>query len=190
MISSIGCKAVLKKMYGFKQPDYESYSAILKFQEEVGFGGIPFSGLKPDVWFLNKRFSSVDVYVFNKDGKYIPYKDTLRPNCNGPAELFLTELRPGNDYHFSDEYTLDSYLNLLEGAECQKLSYIKKPDTDFFIFMTYACFTGKRIIKEKSKIWLDSLRNNTKIRYQLCLVNMDLKSCWSEEQKNQFESKK
>jgi hypothetical protein len=178
------------KLYGFKNPDFESQEDIVKFQEEIGFEGFPSYGLKAEAWFNPKRLSVPDLFVFDKDGNYIPYKDSLKPNCNGPAELFLTELDPAKKYTFSDDYTLRTFSDLLEGQECQPPNFSPVKNVDFFIFMNYASFTGKKIYREKSSIWLDSLQHNTKIRYQLCLVNMDLKSCWSEEQKNKFVSKK
>ena len=161
----------------------------MKFQEEIGFGGVPYLGISVASWQQQKVFSVPDVFVFNAKGNYIPYKDSLKPNCNGPAELFLTELSTSKSYNFSDQYTLESFVNILEGENCHPAAFTTDARTDFYIFMTYATFTGRKIFKEKSAIWLDSLQNNRQINYRLIMVNEDLKECWSEEQKKWFDIK-
>ncbi len=180
---------MLKKLYGYKEPSFKSHEDIVKFQSEIGFGGVPLLGISADSWQKQKIFSIPDVFVFNSAGNYIPYKDSLKPNCNGPAELFLTELRASKTYNYSDQHTLDSFVKNLEGENCQPVAFKTDTRTDFYIFMTYATFTGRKIYKEKSAIWLDSLKNNRHINYRLFMVNEDLKQCWSEEQKKWFDIK-
>jgi len=183
-----GCQTLMLKLYGVKDPDFESQADIVQFQKEIGFGDVPFSGLKATAWFGKQKLSVPDVFVFSADGKYIPYKDSLKPNCNGPAEVFLSELDPKREYQFSEDYSLNNFLELLEGPNCQPLNFKKMNEVDFYIFMNYASFLGKKIFKEKSIIWFDSLKQNKKIKYQLYMVNMDFKDCWTPEQKQLFES--
>ena len=188
VLMSTGCHTILLKWYGFKDPDFESDASIREFQKQIGFEGFPYYGLKWEYWKQNKVFSVPDVFVFDNSGRYIPYKDSLKPNCNGPAELFLTELNTEKQYNYSDKYSLKSFIDYFEGQECQPLIFEHNSKIDFYIFMTYTVFSGKKIFKEKSKIWLDSLQNNKNIHYKLIMLNEDWKECWSAEQKQFFES--
>ena len=180
---STGCQKILLKMYGFKDPAFESDSSIREFQKQIGFGEFPYFGLKWEYWKKNKVFSVPEVFVFDHSGKYIPYRDSLKPNCNGPAELFLSELSTQKKYSYSDKYSLMSFLDYFEDPECQPLIFDNASEVDFYVFMTYTVFSGKRIFKEKSQIWLDSLQNNRNIRYKLIMVNEDWKECWNPEEK-------
>ncbi|MDQ3051588.1 MAG: hypothetical protein M3Q95_11930 [Bacteroidota bacterium] len=183
-----GCKLVLRKIYGLKKADIKTHEAISEFHNDIGFQDIPYYGIKAQIWKEPRTFSIPDVLVFNKEGKYIPFKDSLKPNCNGPAEVFLSELHAAKPYNFSDQFTLDSFLMLMEDPECNPIEKVAMNEKDFYIFMTTASFAGKKIFKEKSAIWLDSLKNNKNISYELYLINADWKSCWSESDKKYFTS--
>ncbi len=175
-------------MYGVKQPQYESEQSLTGFQQQVGFDNIPFVGAKSSLWRSGKLFHCPDVFVFDNQGRYIPYKDSLRPNCNGPAELFLEELKPGKDYNYSDLYTLSSFNNLVEDPQCNPVPEFKTDKIDYYVFITYAVFTGKKLIREKSLPWVEALKKNKNINSKLIYINLDLKECWSEEEKKFFES--
>lgn len=186
VLLSGGCKFVLKKVYGIKKADYQSHQSIVKFHNEIGFQNIPYYGLKASSWFMLKGLHIPDVYVFNSTGNYIPYRDSLKPNCNGPADVFLSEMHPEKKYIYSDDYNLKTFLHFLEGPECQPLEFDSVAKVDFYIFFTTATFVGKKIFRDKSAIWLDSLKQNRNIRYQLFILNEDWKSCWSDTDKQLF----
>ena len=188
LLISSGCIPITKKIYGIKNPDFESHEKILNFQEHIGFGDIPYLGLKPECWRDNQLFSMVDMFIFNAEGKYIPYRDTAKLYCNGPAEFFLSALNSETDYYISNEFTLSTFMERLENPQCQPLAFENSNEIDFYIFMTYSTFSGKKIYKDKSTIWLDSLQNNKQIRFKLYMVNEDLKDCWTPEQKSWLES--
>ncbi len=181
-----GCKMVLKKIYGVKTADFQSQESIVKFHNDIGFGNISYFSLKADSWKNNKLLSLPDVFVFSSTGNYIPYRDSLKPNCNGPADVFLSELHPEKKYIYSDDYNLKTFLHLLEGPECQPLEFDSVAKVDFYIFFTTATFVGKKIFREKSAIWLDSLEQNRNVMYQLFILNEDWKSCWSDTNKQLF----
>lgn len=184
------CVPVLKFFYGFKNPQFEKHENIVKFQNEIGFQNIPYLGLKAEMWGRSNILSAPEIFVFNNEGKYIPYKDSLRPNCNGPAEIFLEELNTEKKYYFSDDYNIDSFIGLLEGPECTHTNFNPNKDVDFIIFMTYSIFSGHKLYKEKSELWLDALKQNNNMHYQICMVNLDPKDCWSADQKKIFNSGK
>jgi len=189
IILNSGCRKVILKWYGVKKPDYETTNSIEKFKMEVFGDTIPLLIARHDVWTSGKILSIPDVFVFNKAGLYIPYKDSLRPNCNGPAEVFLGELNSDRNYHFSPEYTLNDFLGKLEMSGCRHISSFVEGQNDFYVFFTWANWTGKKIYNEKTLEWLRVLNKNKNINYKIILVNQDLQECWSDEQKALLELK-
>ncbi len=183
-----GCNNIVLKVYGVKNPDFESTISIEKFKNEVFGNEFPFFVVAFSEWKNNQLFTIPDVFVFSNDGKYIPYKDSLRPNCNGPAEIFLAELDKNKHYNYGPEYSLDVFLRKLQMPCCIKTAELESDQKDFYIFITWANWAGKKLCREKTIEWLKALETNTKISYKLILVNQDLQECWSDEQKKQLES--
>ncbi|HMT28838.1 MAG TPA: hypothetical protein PKD91_06120 [Bacteroidia bacterium] len=182
-----GCTPIGKLYYGVKRPDYESEVSIRQFVSKLGLPQVPVYSLSYDAWKSDKRLQSPDVYVFDKEGRYIPYKDPLKPNCTGPAELFLSYLDTSNIYHYSDEYTLNAVCEQLNSTDCSMHNPLVDSQNDFCIFVTFTKWQGKKFQKKKTLVWLDSLQQNKRIRYDLILVNCDFQDCWSEAQKHSLE---
>ncbi|MBL0342327.1 MAG: hypothetical protein IPP71_16315 [Bacteroidetes bacterium] len=157
--------------------------------EKMGLPEAPVYSCAFESWQANDQFHSPDVFVFDKNGKFIPYKDSLKPNCSGPAELFLAYLDPTHEYHLSDQYSIDTFYQLLNTTSCEKINYLKKEAVDFHIFITFTKWQGMYLQKNKTLVWLDSLSKNENIKYELVFVNTDLQDCWSESQKQFFKTR-
>ena len=185
-----GCRPVIKLIYGAKAPRYETKQSLEKFHEVVFKDDHQNFAVSFDAWKNNKLFSMPEVFVFDIKGRYLPYKDSLKPNCNGPAEVFLAELDISRNYHFDSTKTLRSFVSSLETIDCEPATINLDAETDFYIFMTWAKFTGKKIYRQKTCQWLKALNENKKIRFNVFYVNQDLQQCWTEEQKNYFISDK
>lgn len=182
----LGCKPVAKLFYGVGSPSFKQDSEIHPFSEELIGKDIPVYMLGYSAWSSGKALSVPEMYVFDKHGNYIPYKDSLHPNCNGPAGLFLTELDTSRNYYTSDELNFDTFLNSLQTTGCMPVSDINKGEEDFYIFFTWVSWMGKKLYKEKTFEWLDELKSNNKIRYKMYSVSLDWADCWSDEQKAFF----
>ena len=177
-----GCSPVVRLLYGVKQPAAESPEAVIEFNKSMGFINAPVYVLKPEAWKLHPRVEILDVYVFNKEGRYIPYKDPSKPNCSGPAELFLSYLDKQTTYLTGDEWTLHSFYGLLQSLDCQPLSPVTPADADFYVFFTTAKFAGRKLQQKKTVVWMDSLQHNHSVKVETVLVNMDFQKCWTKEQ--------
>jgi len=185
-----GCTPVAKLFYGVKHPDYETESSIKQFAKDLGLPEAPLYSQNFESWESGKLLHAPDVYVFSKDGRYIPYKDSLKPNCSGPAELFLSYLDPTTSYFYSDEFSLTTFYSKLNTPTCMPATIVENEQADFYIFTTFAKWQGKHFLKKKTLLWLDSLQQNKNIVYELILVNTDLQNCWNTSQKARFEKKK
>lgn len=152
----------------------------------MGFTDAPVYVLKPDAWKLSPRVEILDVYVFNKEGRYIPYKDPSKPNCSGPAELFLSYLDKQTAYLTGEEWTLQTFYELLQSMDCKPVAPVKRADTDFYVFFTTAKFAGRKLQQKKTIVWMDSLERNHSVKVETILVNMDFQKCWTQEQLESF----
>ena len=183
-----GCTPLAKFMYGVKEPKYESAESIETFKVNVFKSDAPTLVLKSSEWMNLKMLDCPEIFVFNAVGKFIPYKDSLKPNRNGPAELFLHELDATRSYHYSDEFNVETFWKKFENPNCLELPDFSFQQVDFYIFTTWVNWSGKKIYKEKTIEWLTALKGNKKIRYQLYFVNQDFQECWSDEVKAWFEN--
>lgn len=188
-LQTIGCTPIGKLYYGIKRPDFETDSSVRQFAAKLGLPDAPVYTVKFDAWKNNSRLQSPDVYVFNKYGKYIPYKDPAKPNCTGPAELFLSYLDTTALYNYSDEYSLQSVVDQLNTTSCESPGLRNFDNKDFVIFATFTKWQGKKFQRGKTMVWLDSLQNNKHISYELILVNVDFQNCWNADQKKMLEKR-
>lgn len=190
MLSATSCTFMAKIIYGFKDPDFESAASIGKKQTDYFGPGHRSLTYSFDAWRV-KEFNSVpEMYVFDRQGRYVPYKDSLRPNCNGPAESFAAELDPAKAYLTDESMNLEKFLKYTNMSGCGLKPQLPEEDVDFTVMMSWAAYAGKKIYKEKTILWLDELKKNKKIKYRVYLVNKDLQECWSDEQKNKITVKK
>ena len=180
------CNPVVKLLYGVKNPKVENKASIEKFCKEMQFPNVPVFVAGADNFFVKKQLSDGEVYVFDRKGNFIPYKDPAKPNCSGPADLFLSYLDTATVYHFEPNFSMDSIEGLVTDFECRRVNIQKNDTTDFYVFITFAKYLGKKYQHQKASVWIDTLQQNTGIRSRLFLINMDPAECWTEEQKAVF----
>lgn len=180
------CNPVVKLLYGVKNPKVESKTTIEKFCKEMQFPNVPVFVSHADNFFAKKQLSDGEVYVFDRKGNFIPYKDPAKPNCSGPADLFLSYLDAATIYHFEPNFPMDSIERLLTDFDCRQVEIQKDDTTDFYVFITFAKYLGKKYQRHKASVWIDTLQQNTRIHSRLFLIDMDPAECWTEEQKAVF----
>ncbi len=181
-----GCRPAIKLMYGFKKPYFETPGNIEKFKGDMFGDSVPYFILKYESFVQNEILRIPEVFVFDRYGNYIPYRDSLKPNCNGPAEQFMEQLDSNRVYHVGNDFTLDSFIGQLEQPGCSGEALFKDNGAYFKIFMTWMNQSGKQIYREKSRQWLRKLKENKQITYQLHMINCDFQMCWPDKQKDVF----
>ncbi|MBL7916116.1 MAG: hypothetical protein JNL49_13880 [Bacteroidia bacterium] len=180
------CNPVVRLLYGVKNPKVESKTTIEKFCKEMQFPNVPVFVSHADNFFVKKQLSDGEVYVYDRNGNFIPYKDPAKPNCSGPADLFLSYLDTATVYHFEPNFPMDSIERLLTDFDCRKVEIQKDTTTDFYVFITFAKYLGKKYQRQKASVWIDMLQQNTRMHSRLFLIDMDPAECWTEEQKAVF----
>lgn len=182
-----GCKFIVKRIYGIRNPEYENKNAILKRQQELFGSEIPCVTTTAKLQLQLMRNGIPEVYIFDRSGRQLNYANPDNPNCNAPAEAFLAGLDTIHTFPVKDDYTLASFTAQLHEPGCGSSFGIKSDSVDFHIFMTWAVWIGRKIHDDKTKLWIEQLKSNHKIRYRIHLVNLDLQECWSEEEKQMIE---
>lgn len=187
MLASSGCNHLAKRIYGIKNPEYERADNILKHQHEIFGSEIP--GLTTTAIFQLQllRGGIPEVYVFDKSGHRLSYSNPDKPDCNAPAEAFLARLDTIKAFPVNHEYTLSTFAGQLMKPGCNRSFKALTDSVDFHVFMTWAVWIGRKIHDDKTKLWIETLKSNHKIRYRLYLVNLDWQECWSAEEKKKFE---
>ncbi len=185
IILSISCRTIIKKMYGVKKPAFEKPENIEKFKNEVFGNNVTYMIVSYDSWKQGKLFPVPEIFVFDRTGNHIPYKDTLRLNCNGPAELFISQLDKSRKY-FYDTLTRNQFIRRLDYPVNSNLT-VENDSADFHVYITWANWAGKKLIREKSFDWINAIYNNKYADISLTLINQDLQDSWSDAQKKYLE---
>lgn len=181
-----GCSKIAMVMYGVKKPDFENATSIKQRQHEIFGKDYRVVTLTADAWKNKRSHPMPEVFVFSSDGYLIPYQDSLRPNCNGPAEQFLAELDRKRTYHKNEQITMQEFVKDLKFDGCGQRFIPNSDSADFFVFMTWSVWSGKKIHKEKTMIWHEALTANRNITASMHPLNIDFQDCWTEEEKALF----
>lgn len=182
------CQTVIKKIYGVRSPDYETTEMISVNQKKWFGTDYPVISLRHQAWVDKYTFHVPDVLVFDSLGRHIPFRDPGKPNCNGPAEQFLAELSPSKTYYTDESFSRNMFTGLLAQNGCDPVPYELDPGAHFYVFMTWAGWTGRKIYRDKTVRWMEVLHGNNKAVSKVILVNMDLQACWTREEKEMVES--
>ncbi len=178
-----GCQPIVKILTGTRNPRFESESTIQSWLRKKKFPEVPVYSSSFEMWKSNTKPKTPEVFIFDNKGRYISYKNPSKPECTGPAELFISYMDTTQSYNYSDEYTLNSFVAPLKKLNCENVLYTKKENVDYHVFITFNDFMGNYFLRNKTYRWLDSLASNSNIKYELILVNTDLQSCWDSTQK-------
>jgi hypothetical protein len=80
------------------------------------------------------------------------------------------------------------FTGLLTQNGCDPVQFEMDQGVHFYVFMTWAAWTGKKIYRHKTVLWMEVLRGNHKAVTKVILVNTDLQACWTREIKQMVES--
>lgn len=174
-----GCRAILLKMYGIKDPKVETARSIKKYALKEGLDTSLIVSVSPaDFKSVLKMGSGIpDAAVFDRDGAYIEYRAT-DTSCNAGLFRFIPSLHPGGDYNRTGRTTLQAELAKLRTLEGKP--FLKREDNgDFYLLLYWTKWTGK-LNKDHVREWQNLAKANGHIG--IILVNLDLQAWWTEEE--------
>ena len=189
LLTFSGCKPFYKIVFGIKNPGFENEASIKEWTKKMELPDVPVYTYSSESWKTKSQLPLNELFIFDKSGNYISYKNPANPDCSGPANLFLSYLDSTGTYEISNQYNLKQITDSLKTLDCKNANYIPQKNVDFHIFITFAIYAGKYNVNHNAKKWIAALEKNTGIRYELILINKDLQDCWNDSEKKYFEMK-
>lgn len=180
-----GCRAILLKVYGIKNPQVESAASIKKYALKQGLDTALIVSVNPaDFKSVIKSGSGIpDAAVFDHNGAYIEYRAT-DTSCNAGLFGFIPSLHPGGDYNRTGKTTLQAELGKLRALDGR---LFPKPEgnSDFYLLIYWTKWTGK-LNKDHVKEWQNLAKANTKSRIRIIEVNLDVQEYWPKEDQDRI----
>lgn len=189
-----GCKAILKKSYGIKNPKIETEASVknyLKKNEISAQNLLIFKSLQS--WSdarQQKLLTIPDAMFYNAKGEFVTYKKTAA-DCNAKIDGFIADLKELNNLPSDKARTFGDLSKLL--TDYNNNTIAPEKGYDGYVFITWCIYIGK-LNRDKAFDWVNLLNkanaNGLKIKYYL--VNVDFQDSWEltpEERKDLEETK-
>lgn len=177
------CKPIMMKMYGIKNPDVENNKSIIKKAMKYGLDTATIVTVNNND-FLNvlNGQSIPDAGIYDKNGKYIEYRQT-DTSCNAGLFSFISALNLNDKYNQPDRADLNTELNKCRDLKGNKLNKIE--DADFYLLIYWTVWTGK-LNKNHVKIWQDLAKTNKNCKVKVILVNLDIQEYWEKQERDKI----
>jgi len=166
---------IMKKWYGIKKPDIENKISILKYSKKKGIDTTDIVAINVDA-YTSKLNGIPDIDIFDKNGKYIEYRQT-DSSCNAGLFSFIPELKPDGIYKLSEKTDLGTELKKIRTLTGESYIIKDKSNYDFFLIIYWAVFTG-RLNKNHVLVWEQEASNNKNAKIKVIKVNVDIQECW------------
>lgn len=179
----VSCQPIMMKIYGIKKPDIENKKTILKKAEKYGLESSNIVTVNENNFLRTLSGQSIpDGAIYNKDGKYIEYRQS-DTSCNAGLFQFIPELSLQNKYNVIDSLVLDNELIKYRDLEGNKIAKIEP--ADFYILIYWTVWTGK-LNKDHVKVWEDLANENKNCNIKVIKVNLDIQEYWSEKEREKI----
>ncbi|MBA3283907.1 MAG: hypothetical protein H0U27_02450 [Nitrosopumilus sp.] len=123
-----------------------------------------------------------EIMVFDKEGKYIKYKDDKA--CNASAFKFIDSLRISNNYSTIATINLNSLQNNFRDLNGNTINIIDK-NSDFTLLLFWTEWTGK-LNKDHTLIWENKAKNNINCKISLYKINCDFQEYWNSQEREKI----
>lgn len=175
VLSLNSCKMIMMKIYGIKNPDVEDDKSIIKKAMKYGIDTSTIVTVN-SIDFLNvlNGHSIPDAGIYDKNGKYIEYRQT-DTSCNAGLFDFISALNLKEKYNQPDRANLNTELNKCRDLKGNKLTNTE--DADFYLLIYWTVWTGK-LNKNHVKIWQDLAYKNKNCKVKVIMVNLDIQEYW------------
>lgn len=178
---------VEEKLYGIKDPDIENEKTITKMalKYDLDTSNIV-TVYSEDFLFILNRQSYPSGSIYDKNGKYIEYKQVGTPR-NADLLQFIPSLNLNDKYNRNSRYIRRADLNTeLNKFRDLKGNILKQPESaDFYLLIYWTVWTGK-LNKTQVKIWEDLARDNNNCKIEVIKVNLDIQEYWDEQERDKI----
>ncbi len=179
----VACQPIMMKMYGIKDPDIENEKTITKkaLKYELDTSNIVTVNSK-DFLYVMKGKGIPDGAVYDKNGKYIEYRQT-DTSCNAGLFQFIPSLNLKDKYKQPEQPDLNTELNKYRDLKGNNLK--ARESADFYLLIYWTVWTGK-LNKDHVKIWEDLARQNKNSKIKVIKVNLDIQEYWEEQEREKI----
>lgn len=175
------CQTIMKKIYGIKDPDVENRKSIVKKANKFGLDTTDMVTVNgKDFLYVMKDRSIPDASIYDKNGKYIEYKQT-DTSCNAGLFQFIPALNLMGKYNQPDHATLETELKKYRSLSGDTLAPYKP--ADFYVLIYWTVWTGK-LNKDHVKVWEDLAKSNKNCKIKVIKVNLDVQEYWNKDDRD------
>lgn len=180
-LTFMSCQPIMKKMYGIKNPDIENRKTIIKTANKYKLDTTNIVSVNSkDFLYVLKETSIPNASVYDKNGKYIEYRQT-DTSCNAGLFQFIPALNLTDKYNQPEKANLDTELKKFRDLNGNTLKSIET--ADFYLLIYWTVWTGK-LNKDHVKIWEDLAKNNKNSNVKVIKVNLDLQEYWNKDDRD------
>ena len=180
----LSCKQIMLKQYGVAQPKIENYASLNRYLLSNGIEGIKIYAMKDTASLMAQyaqKISMPEAYFYNKDGYFVPYKETEKA-CNAGVSPFLDSVGSFNKLPFEATKNISDLLpDIAELNPDNTVSAVKAlPKSDVYVVMNWAKYLGK-VNKDKTWDWIDHIKRNgakSPQKITIVLLSFDYQETW------------
>lgn len=177
LITFLNCQSIAKLSYSVQQPKFKTKKELYVFLDKYKVNTNStycFKNFDNYVNAFNLKYSTIpDAYFFDKNGNYIPYKNSAE-ECNAKVDDFIYDLEKKN-YKIDSSRNINQIIALLTNDKNESIV-----QNEITVLITWATFMGK-VNKEKAFEWVKllDLAKSKGIKVNYYLVNYDLQKSWN-----------
>ncbi|MFN8231165.1 MAG: hypothetical protein U0V03_09625 [Bacteroidia bacterium] len=170
-------------MYSIKDPDIENRKTIVKTANKYDLDTTNIVSVNSkDFLYVLKGTSIPNASVYDKNGKYIEYRQT-DTSCNAGLFQFIPTLNSIDKYNQPDSTNLDTELKKFRDLSGNTLTTLET--ADFYLLIYWTVWTGK-LNKDHVKVWEDLAKNNKNAKIKVVKVNLDLQEYWNKDDRDKI----
>lgn len=177
------CKNSSLLVNGVKRPKAETpeqlkYFLVSTNSPEQNFTVVKFEELAS---VIINGITPTSVYVFDKKGNNLKLPGSVNNKCAPEPSLFIQRLTPSKEYNTDSTFDLKSINSWICTTDNKDFIVNNNVDPDFYVFITWAVWPGKKIFQRDIMSCISSAKNNKESKIELVLVNLDMQTIWGED---------
>lgn len=179
----VSCRPILMKVYGIKDPDIENEKTIIKKALKFKLDTFNIVTVNSKDFLRTLKGKGIpDAAIYDKDGKYIEYRQT-DTSCNAGLFQFIPDLKLDKVYNKPDSLPLKVELEKCRDLKGNAIKPIEP--ADFYVLIYWTVWTGK-LNKDHVKIWEDEAKKNKNCKIKVIKVNLDMQKHWEKSEQERI----
>jgi len=187
VLIATGCRALLLKMYGIKDPAVETRATITAKARKFGLDTTNIVAVTSEAYLnvlKNEAHGIPDAAVFNALGEYIEYRET-DTSCNAGLFRFIPGLTLQKAYTKNNKTTLAAELEKCRNLSGTGLAKEIEGKADFYVLVYWTVYSG-RLNKDHVKVWEQQALENKNCTVSVIKVDLDWQAWWDKQEQGRI----